>query len=74
MLTPEQKAALHRLDGQEGVLIALFEETRINLGMQIIETESHEKNKRDDLYNKVTTLNSVFEILKTNIRDYKNSL
>ncbi|HCB9835990.1 TPA: hypothetical protein M2Q89_000698 [Escherichia coli] len=74
MLTPEQKASLHRVEGVEGLLTALFEEAKEKLAFQIINTESKESTHREQLYKQVETLNTVLDVIKTNIRNHKNSL
>lgn len=74
MLTIEQKAALHRLEGQEGVLSALFNEVKEKIANDMINSERHESKKREDLHMLISLIPTMEAILKTSIQSYKNSL
>lgn len=74
MLTHEQKAVVHRLQGQEKLLSALLSEVKDDLIKQMIETQPHESKTREECYQQIQLTTKLDSKIRSAIQGYKNSL
>ncbi|MFQ3396377.1 hypothetical protein P9477_23275 [Enterobacter mori] len=73
MLTIEQKAALHRVQGQEELLTGLLNHVKEVLKDKMANTKREEKNLRDDLHSQYNLISVVEDELRSAIRGFTNS-